>query len=259
MLNSILYKNARLSFYEKGQGEAVVLLHGFLESLSMWNSIAEQLSKTHKIICIDLLGHGKTESISTGHSMEEMADAVNAIIEFLNIEKATFIGHSMGGYVALAYAEKYMDKVYGLCLINSTSQPDSDERKKNRVRAIEMAKSNYNTLIKLSIENLFTLQTKKVFTKEIENVKKEALKITLENYIASTKAMLLRKNRFTVLKNFSFKKVLIVGEKDTILDSKSIILEAEKTKTSIKILSGGHMSHIENKEELLLLLKDFLH
>ena len=107
---TILHKNASIWFSVSGNGPAIVLLHGFLEDSSMWTDLASVLSKKNKVICIDLLGHGKTDSLSYVHTMEEMADTVLTVLKHLGLRKYTFIGHSMGGYVALAF-EKHILKI----------------------------------------------------------------------------------------------------------------------------------------------------
>ncbi len=101
------FKNTKISYTDQGKGNAVVLLHGFLENCTMWNYLAPVLAKKNRVICIDLLGHGQTDCLGYIHSMEDMADAIHQVITELKIRKAVFVGHSMGGYVALAVAELY--------------------------------------------------------------------------------------------------------------------------------------------------------
>ena len=165
------YKNINLYFNDIGTGEPIVLLHGFLENSSIWDKFLIPLSKKNRVLSIDLLGHGKSECLSYIHTMEEMADAVNEVLKSLQIGKATIIGHSMGGYVGLAFAEKYIEKVKGICLMNSTSQADSEERKELRLRACKMAQTNYEALVKMSIINLFAETSRITFAKEIEGIK----------------------------------------------------------------------------------------
>ena len=106
----ILHKNTKVYFTSQGTGTAVVLLHGFLENSSMWNEISKELSKKNRIICIDLLGHGASESHGYIHTMEDQAEMVKAVLDYLQLRKYILIGHSMGGYVALALAQLYPKK-----------------------------------------------------------------------------------------------------------------------------------------------------
>ncbi|MFT7899834.1 alpha/beta hydrolase [Tenacibaculum ascidiaceicola] len=251
------FKETTVFYTDTGKGSSIVLLHGFLENSTMWNEVVDELSKKNRVICIDLLGHGKTGCVGYIHTMEEMAEAVKSVLRELKIRRATFVGHSMGGYVALAFAEKYPKNVKGICLMNSTSQADSEERKKLRLRAVEMAKENYETLVKMSISNLFAENMRLQLSEEIEKIREEALKIPVRGYIAATEGMRLRKNKETVLKTIE-KRLVIVGKNDPILNYTTVEEEAKRTNTSLIALPNGHMSHVEAKEELLKALTDFI-
>lgn len=257
MLNTICYKNIEVSFSSEGKGQAIVFLHGFLENSLMWNDIKGEFTKQNRVICIDLLGHGKTDCLGYVHTMEEMAEVVKSVLNHLKIRRVTLVGHSMGGYVALAFAEKYLKNVKRLCLLNSTSKPDDEERKKNRLRAIKMAQANYKNLVTMSIANLFASQTRVTFSSEIERCKTEALKTSVQAYVACAEGMRLRPNREQILTSEEFKKLIIVGKKDLVLPYQNIFEKAKKTNTPIIEFSNGHMSHIENKQELIEVLKKF--
>lgn len=253
----VKFKETTVFYTDTGKGNSVVLLHGFLENNTMWNTVVEKISKRNRVICIDLLGHGKTGSIGYIHSMEEMAEAVKTVLQELKIRRAIFIGHSMGGYVALAFAEKYPKNVKGLCLLNSTSQADSEERKKLRLRANEMAKENYETLVKMSIGNLFAEQTREQFSEVIDKIRIEALKTPVRGYIAASEGMRLRENKEEVLQIID-KRLMIAGKQDSILSYESVVKESNRTNTPLVELPNGHMSHIEAKEELLEALTNFV-
>jgi pimeloyl-ACP methyl ester carboxylesterase len=119
------YKNANIHFSSQGKGRAIVLLHGFLENISMWDDIILTLSKKYRVISIDLLGHGKSENIGYIHSMEDQASMIKFVLDALNLRKCVLIGHSMGGYVGLAFAEHFKENIKALCLMNSTALSDS--------------------------------------------------------------------------------------------------------------------------------------
>ncbi|WP_369407157.1 alpha/beta fold hydrolase [Seonamhaeicola sediminis] len=127
------YKGITIFYTDHGKGSAIVLLHGFLENSNIWKPFIPQLSKKNRVVCIDLLGHGQTECLGYIHSMELMAEVVETVLKHLKIRRSIFVGHSMGGYVALAFAEKNPDNVKGLCLMNSTARSDTQE-KKNKQR-----------------------------------------------------------------------------------------------------------------------------
>jgi pimeloyl-ACP methyl ester carboxylesterase len=257
-LETIHYKNTTISYSDIGNGIAVVLLHGFLENKTMWKDLTPILSQKNRVITIDLLGHGASDCLGYVHSMEDNAEIVKAVLSHLRIRKAVFVGHSMGGYVALAFAELHPNAVKGLVLMNSTAKEDSTERKHNRDRAIKAVKQNYINFVRLSVANLFSENNRERLENEIENVKLEALKTPLQGIVASLEGMKIRKDRQFILRDSLFPKLLILGEKDGVLIYKDNLLQIENTDVKLVTFPDGHMSHIENKEELGKVLIGFL-
>ncbi|MFT6679590.1 MAG: pimeloyl-ACP methyl ester carboxylesterase [Granulosicoccus sp.] len=258
MSNYITYKNCKVHFTSTGKGATIVLLHGFLENNSMWDSIAPELSKKNRVITIDLLGHGKTGCLGYLHTMEEQANTVKEVLRSLNLRKYILVGHSMGGYISLAFAQLFPEAIKGLCLINSTFENDSEERKKLRARAVRMAHTDYENLVRMSFTNLFAEESRLNYTSEIKKGLTEAFKTPLQGYIASQEGMTLRKDFSDLFKNARFKKLLILGKKDTVVDYESTIKFAKKNNIPTIGLSEGHMSHIENSVDLLDALKKFI-
>lgn len=256
-MNQILYKNTKISYSDTGKGNAVVLLHGFLENQTMWQDLVPELRQKNRIITIDLLGHGNTECLGYVHSMEDNAEAVQAVLTKLRIRKATFVGHSMGGYVALAYAELYPESMRALVLLNSTSNADSEERKANRDRAIKAVKKDYTTFIRLSIANLFSPDNRERLIDEIEKVKLEALKTPLQGVVASLEGMKIRKDREVLLHLTPYPKMLILGKNDPVLIYENALEQIQETTVKLATFPDGHMSHIENREQLKTVLLDF--
>ena len=254
-MNQILYKNTKISYSDTGKGNAVVLLHGFLENQTMWQDL--ELRQKNRIITIDLLGHGETECLGYVHSMEDNAEVVQAVLTKLRIRKATFVGHSMGGYVALAFAELFPENVRGLVLLNSTSNADSEERKANRDRAIKTVKKDYSSFIRLSIANLFSPDNRERLIDEIEKVKLEALKTPLQGVVASLEGMKIRKDREVLLHLTPYPKMLILGKNDPVLIYENALEQIEETTVKLVTFPDGHMSHIENREQLKTVLLDF--
>lgn len=258
MSKQLIYKNTKISYTEQGKGTAVVLLHGFLENQTMWNAFIPDLAKKNSVITIDLLGHGQTECLGYVHSMEDQADAVHAVLHELKIRKAVFIGHSMGGYVALAFAELYPENVKGIVLLNSTSRADSDERKTNRDRAIIAVKQNYTNFVRMSIANLFSEDNREKLAEEIKQVKLEALKTPLQGIVAALEGMKIRKDREVILHFAPFPIQLILGKKDGVLIYEDNLEQIEGTKVKLTTFPDGHMSHIENQVDLKKVLLEFL-
>ena len=252
------YKNSSIHYSITGKGPTVVLLHGFLENINMWNELIPELSESNQVISIDLLGHGKTDCIGYVHTMEDMADAVFAVLKHHVIEHAHVIGHSMGGYVALAMVEKQPQLFKGLCLMNSTFESDNEELKELRTRANKMIKTNFENMVRLSFANLFAPESRVKFKKEYNEALQLALKTSVQGYIAAQEGMKLRPNRFEPFKNLKSKKLIIIGIKDSVVDGKKLIYQIEGTTIDYVKFSEGHMSHIENKSELSYIIKQFI-
>ena len=251
------FKNTSIAYSDTGRGTAVVLLHGFLENQKMWEQYIAPFSKKNRVITIDLLGHGESECLGYVHSMEDNADAVHAVLVELRIRKAVFVGHSMGGYVALAFAELYPDFVKGLVLLNSTANADSDERKTNRDRAIKAVKQSYIGFVSLAIANLFSENNRDRLRSEIENVKAEALKTPLQAIVASLEGMKIRLDREVLLHLTPYPKLLVLGQKDPVLEYEETKKQIVNTDVALVTFPDGHMSHIENQEELTAVLLQF--
>lgn len=255
---TFFYKNAFVSYSDQGKGNTVVLLHGFLENKNMWDFFVSTLVLKNRIITIDLLGHGKTECIGYVHQMEEMATSVYFLLKSLKIKKTAIIGHSMGGYVGLAFMDLYSNSTQKLLLLNSTYKKDSSERILNRNRAIEAVKTNKDLFIKIAIQNLFNSNTAPFFEKEIASIIKEALGTSIQGIIAAIEGMKARKDYTALVSESKIPIWIILGKNDPVLPYKDMYLSSELSGISVKTLADGHMSHVENRDDLINLLIDFL-
>ena len=252
------HKKANIFYTDQGKGTAVVLIHGFLENSTMWDKITPELIKKNRVITIDLLGHGKSDCLGYVHSMELFSETIEAVLKHLKIRKYILVGHSLGGYISLAIAKINPSKIKGLCLLNSTSNEDSKDRKKLRIRANKMVQNNFEMMVELSVSNLFHQENLLKFKQEIEVVKKNALQTSVQGYIAANEGMKNRPNLNHFLKESNFKKLIIIGKKDPVLDFETSLEEAKNTNSEFVIFPDGHMSHVENKTELIAALKTFV-
>ena len=257
-IKSLKYKNISISYSVQGKGVAVVLLHGFLENKSMWEAIAESISKNHQVVSIDLLGHGKTGCLGNMHTMENQAKMVWFVLNTININTFVVIGHSMGGYIALAFAELFPKRITKLCLMNSTAAPDDSEKLTNRDRAIKVIKTNQEAFIRMAIPNLFSEKSKSKFKSEIELITQDALKMSAQEIIASIQGMKIRKDRTFLLKTLKIPILFIIGKKDPALNYNSLIDQIKQYPVVVKEFPDGHMSHIENKQNLIKTLLNFI-
>jgi pimeloyl-ACP methyl ester carboxylesterase len=252
------YKNITVNFLDAGKGNTIVFLHGFLENSSMWDIFIEEFSRTNRVVAIDLLGHGQTAPLGYLHTMEDNADLVYHVLSELRVSKATLIGHSMGGYVAMAFAELYPDMVKAVALVNSTARADNGDRKCNRDRAILTVKKDYISFVRLAVGNLFSERNRERLNPEIEIVKQEALKTPLQGIIASLEGMKIRKDREGMLHTAPYPILLALGKEDPVLNYEENCTQIENTQVELVTFPDGHISPVENQQQLLGVLRDFI-
>ncbi|MDA9938195.1 alpha/beta hydrolase [Salibacteraceae bacterium] len=254
------YKKAKIYFTEIGKGSTVILLHGFLETSLMWKDFLPSLSQKHRVLCIDLPGHGQSECFGYTHSMDDMAGCVLAVLKTLRIRKAKLIGHSMGGYVALAFADLYPDYTKGICLFFSTSRADSVQKKKDRSRAISVVKENHTSFIRVAIPLLFRSKFRKLKKEAIKSVKEEALKTSKQGVIAALEGMKRRPSREILLKFPPYPIHIVSGKKDPIIPVSTMEKQMNRSEnvSGIILNKPGHMGHIEAPEECLRELMWFI-
>lgn len=256
--HTFLYKNLEIAYQDHGHGEVLIFLHGFLESQTMWTQSIEHFKQTHRCIAIDLFGHGHSPCLGYVHTMEKQADMILALIKFLTIKHFSIIGHSMGGYIALAILEKKPKMVKQIVLLNSTSIADNEERKINRERAIAAVKQNHQLFIGMAVANLFSQNSQKKLPNAIERLKEEALNTPKQGVIAALSGMKIRKDRTYLLEENSHKFLIVLGKKDPVLDYESNLSIVKKLQIKQLSLSEGHMSWLENFDEMIEGLKKFL-
>ena len=257
-MQTFIYKKTQISYTTSGKGAALVFLHGFLENKNMWIPYEKYFSNKFRVITIDLFGHGKSENLGYIHTMEDHADMVFALLSDLRIRKATLVGHSMGGYVALAFAELYPDHLKSLVLINASSRADSEERKLNRDRAIQVVKKNAKVFISMAINNLFSDDARADLSNQIDIVREQALETSLQGVVAALEGMKIRNDREVLLHFGPYPKMIITGKDDQIATESEILDETNGADVTTHILDCGHMAPLEKEEEIIKLLQVFI-
>lgn len=257
--NTIKYKGANISYSEQGKGSCLVFLHGFLGSSSIWSSFIKDLKQSFRVIAIDLPGHGNSESIGYLHSMELMADCVFEVLRTLKVRKAQIIGHSMGGYVALAFLEKYPDNCKSITLFNSTADCDSDSKKADRTRSIDVIKKNFSLYVHQVIPMLFYTE-KKPHKRAISTALQMGLSASKKGVIACQEGMKIRANRELIVRFSPCPVLYLIGKHDPVLNYNDLISQANQSEQASYFLSesGGHMCMYEDQGECLSALKSFL-
>lgn len=243
-----------------GNGKNIVFLHGFLEDDSIWNTAIEYFSASYKIFTINLPGNSKSSMPCDTFSMNMMADCVNEVLKNEQTSDALLIGHSMGGYVSLAFADRYFEKCKGIALINSTSYADSEQKQKDRDRAIKIIQNNKAIFINEAIPNLFAKNNLNRLKNEIEILKQNALQMPVAAITACLKGMKNRKDYSTRFAKSELPLLFMAGKHDNVIPFDKSIEQKNITAQTyfVEMQHSGHMSFLEEKEKFCYELSVFL-
>lgn len=252
------FRREQMAYQDKGKGRVVVLIHGFLANGDLWKAFSNRLAKHYRLIIPDLAGHGDSNSMGYVHSMELLAESIQSLLRELKIRKAIFVGHSLGAYVALAFAEKNPDNVLGLLMVNSTAKGDSAARKRSRNQLIQLVKENRDKAIQLLLPTFFKSKKRKTHY-HIRSYSKMAEKCDLQGILATIEGMKRRKEREIVLKFAPFPYAYFVGGEDEILPYKVLQAEAKLSEKGsfAMIEESGHILPIEYPEYTYRAIKLF--
>ncbi len=260
MLKTATFKKGKINFSDTGKGRVVVLLHGFLGSHLIWENTIADLSRSYRVIAIDLPGHGNTQNFGYVHTMELMAKSVKAVLDCLRIKKYVLVGHSMGGYVTLAFADLFPDNINGFCLFHSSGYADTEDKKRDRVRSAKVVKANYKIYTHEVIRNLFATKNLKYLKKEISFANKIAYKTSKQGIVASLLGMKDRPARDIILGLVEYPIMMIIGELDNVLPFEQLLEQSKKirNKTVLYLEHDGHMAFLENPRVTNKALRKFL-
>lgn len=235
----------------KNGENVIILLHGYLETLYIWEEFTTLLSTNMRVVSIDLPGHGLSGSFPI-NTMEKCASTVTAVMDKLNIEKAWLLGHSMGGYVATQAIKDYKERFFGLIMMNSTPFADSAQKKTNRDREIALIKQNkLHSIVKLSVENMFAQENMSRFEEKILEIAEIAEVHDPEGIVSSLEGMKLRADNTEFLSNCKLPILFFFGEKDNFISIdvvKEIQLKVNHASYTL-LKQSGHNGFIEEPQE----------
>lgn len=256
-------KNVRgieVVYDERGQSSPVVLLHGFPFNRSMWREQIDALSVRYRVIAPDLRGHGET-AVAASATMEEMADDVAALMDALDIERAVIGGLSMGGYVTLAFARKYPQRVRALILADTRPQADTEEARTNREKMAERAVSDgMEAIAEMQLPKLLAPKTISEEPEMVARVREMIVTTKGEGAAAALRGMAERRDQSDLLSQIKVPTLIIVGSEDELTPP----TDAEKMQRAIqgsrlvRIDGAGHVSNIERANEFNRALVEFL-
>ena len=256
----ILWNDRKLAYGVAGSGKAVVLVHGFGEDGSIWQQQVQALQNTFKVIVPYLPGSGASE-LQPDMSMEGLAQSVKAVLEAEGITECAMIGHSMGGYVTLAFAEKWGKNLRGFGLFHSTAFADSEEKKSTRQKGIDFIKQNgAYAFLKTTLPNLYSPATKETAPALLQQHLQSVGYFTDAALIQYYQAMMARPDRTEVLKQTTLPVLFVLGKWDAAVPPEDGWKQCYlPQKSYIHMLDGsGHMGMMEEAEKSNQLLLDYL-
>jgi len=269
-MKQVIFQDKKIFYRVQGKGKPVVLTHGFAEDSNIWNYQLEKLSEKFYVIVPDLPGSGRSEMLEGNIRIEDYAEVIKAIIdvEVTGKEKDkgvrnlfTLIGHSMGGYITLAFAEKYPELLNAIGLFHSTAYADDDVKKEARRKGIEFIKNKgAYAFIKSTTPNLFSEKTKKENPQLVEELIDLSKNFSPEALIQYYEAMIQRPDRTSVLKSFQQPVLFIIGKQDIAVPLQISLEQCHLPSVShIHILkNSGHVGMWEEKSGATAFLLNFL-
>ncbi len=261
MITKLDYKGHLITIADEGKGIPVVFVHGYLESMEIWKPFSDGFKDMFRVIRIDIPGHGKSGILNEVHTMDLMAEVIRFVLDVLFIDRCVLTGHSLGGYIALAFADHYPERLLGFCLFHSHPFADNEEKKQNRDREIELVRSGKKDLVcNTNIPKHFAGQNLDRLKAEVERAKKIAAKTPEKGIIAILEGMKERPDRQKVISNTEVPLLWILGKKDNLISLDTISAKVTlNDKGKLFILgNSGHMGFIEEPKVSMEKLRSFI-
>lgn len=251
-MDTIQVNGIRLAYERRGKGTPLVLLHGYPLDHHLWDDVAVLLENTFDLILPDLRGFGGSSTVDSFYAMEDFASDIAALLDHLKIQKAAIAGHSMGGYVALAFARLYPDRITGLGLVSSQVLADAPDRKDGRyTSAAEVADKGIASVVA-------TMTPKFTSNKHLQEFAKQSMeKQQPAAYIGALKAMAERVDSTPLLSSLHIPVVVVHGDADQLIpiDRGREVKAAIPNAHLVEIHGAGHIPMMESPQKTAEALK----
>lgn len=229
----------------------VVLLHGYLESMLVWDSFVPLLYKDVRVVTLDLPGHGISVVEGDTHTMEFLADSIADGLRTLGVERCTMVGHSMGGYVTLAFAERHADMLDGVVILSSHPYADSERKVEARKREIALVKAGKKGILaKVAPAERFAAQNRQRMRDHIEDQAEQVYITEDEGIVAIQNGMMQRKDQSEMLRGLKVRQTLIFGLHDDYIpvEMAQKVVSEQPQANVVWLENSGHMGFLEEPE-----------
>jgi len=234
-------KAVHLNYKENGQGLPVILLHGFPFNNSIWDQVICHLSGSARIICPDLRGHGLSPAPDGIYTMETMAADIALLMDTLSIEEAVLIGHSMGGYISLAFIAEFPHRCIGLGLVTSLAKADTPEKRQSRYQTIaDLEVNGANSILANMPSSLSN-------SPEVQSKVREMIYMTpITGLAGALRGIAERPDRMNLLHTITIPTLIVVGDNDN-------IVPIEAASSMVKIIPGCKLQIIHGAAHMPML------
>lgn len=239
----------------------VLLLHGFAEDGRIWDEIAVPVSRHCRLLIPDLPGSGRSALLREEPSVDALADSIKEFVDELGLETCVLIGHSMGGYVSLAFAEKYPGRLKAFGFFHSTATADSEEKRSARRKSIDFIRQHGPApFIRQSTPNLFAAETRDQRPSLVEDTIRKYSGFSPESLIYYYEAMIRRPDRVRVLREFTGPVLFIMGAADPVVPYEQALKQCHEPMISVihTLPHSGHMGMLEEPGRGGELLESFI-
>ncbi len=251
----------RISYTDSLKGYPVVLLHGYLETSESWNGFKDKLAAYFRVIAIDLPGHGLSDILGETQTMEDMAFSVKSLLDNIGVSRFFMTGHSLGGYVTLAYADMFGDSLSGFCLFHSHPFPDTAEAVQKREREIAMAQSGQKgDFYPENIKRMFADNNLLKYNEAVKKAQYIASGVSAAGIIAVLRGMMLRPSRLFIVEEGKVPFLWILGVLDNYIsyDSVKAGVKLPAGSALVALENSGHMGFIEEQDRSVNIIADFI-
>lgn len=241
--------------------KCVVLLHGYLESLLVWDDFVPYLYKEVRVVTLDLPGHGISVVCGETHTMDFLADTVAAAVRALGIGRCTVVGHSMGGYVALALCERHPELLDGIVLLSSTPNGDTPEKAENRRREIALVRAGKKEMLaRVAPAAGFAPENRSRMKDALEDLAEQVCITEDEGIVALLNGMIGRKDQNDMLRASSVPQLFILGREDEYIPQEAAerMVAAHPGARVVWLEHAGHMGFLEEPEATAQAILDFV-
>ncbi|KWX77838.1 alpha/beta hydrolase [Paenibacillus riograndensis] len=250
-------EGSNICYSDQGTGDVIVLLHGFCGSSSYWEQVIPLLSGNYRVIAPDLRGHGVSDAPLGAYSIDQMADDVLSLLNALEIPECYLLGHSLGGYITLSFAQRHASRLKGFGLIHSTGYPDSGEARENRLKSVsKIQNEGIFAFVDGLVPDLFAPGAAPQL---LERTKEIGYRTPPQGAVGAAMAMRERPDRRDVISATALPVLLVAGAEDSKVTPEQTFTSNKPNVTQATISGVGHMSMYEAPERLAEIIKDYVH